>query len=62
MTWRELLDFLKTLEVSNDHRLDLQTKVWDVGYGEYYETDTVELCESDDILDAGHLFLGINYD
>ena len=47
MTYKELLDFLKSLEQNADNRLEDGVTVWDMEAG-----------ESDGIMDVGHLFFG----
>ena len=58
MTYRELLDFLKSLEQNADNRLEDGVTVWDMGAGEYHPTELLAIEESDGIMDVGHLFFG----
>ncbi len=58
MTYKELLDFLKSLEQNADNRLEEGVKVWDMEKGEYYPTELLAIDESDGIMDVGQLFFG----
>ena len=58
MTYKELLDFLKSLESNADNRLYDTVTVWDMEKGEYYPTELLEIDESDGIIDATQLFFG----
>ena len=58
MTYKNLLDFLKSLEQNADNRLEEGVKVWDMEMGEYYPTELLEISESDGIMDVGQLFFG----
>ena len=60
MTYRELLDFLKSLEQNADNRLEDNVTVWDMEQGEYYPAGLLTMEDSDGIMDAGHMFLGFN--
>jgi hypothetical protein len=58
VTYKNLLDFLKSLEQNADNRLEEGVKVWDMEKGEYYPTELLEIDESDGIMDVGQLFFG----
>ena len=58
MTYKNLLDFLKSLEQNADNRLEEGVKVWDMEKGEYYPTELLAIDESDGIMDVGQLFFG----
>ena len=60
MTYKELLDFLKSLEQNADNRLEDNVTVWDMEQGEYYPAGLLTMEDSDGIMDAGHMFLGFN--
>jgi len=60
MIWKELLDYLKSLEENDDNRLGDSVMVWDIELGEYYPADTLEIEDQDDIIEFGHLFISIN--
>ena len=60
MTYKELLDFLKSLEQNADNRLGDNVTAWDMEMGEYYPAGLLTIEESDGIMEAGHLFLGFN--
>jgi len=58
VTYKNLLDFLKSLEQNADNRLEEGVKVWDMEKGEYYPTELLAIDESDGIMDVGQLFFG----
>ena len=60
MTWGELLEVLHENFLHGDKDLDDNVTVYDATDGEFYPADTIEFTESDDILDAGHMFISIN--
>lgn len=60
MTYKELLDFLKSLEQNADNRLEDNVTVWDMEQGEYHPAALLTMEDSDGIMDAGHMFLGFN--
>jgi len=58
MTWRELLQFLHTLETNKDKRLDDTLIIYDSTRGEYYPADIVEFNDcNDEFIDNNQLFL-----
>jgi len=64
MTWRELGVFINN-KIGGDkgfdlHHADDNVTVYDADIGEFYPADMIEFMESDDILDAGHMFISIN--
>ncbi len=64
MTWRELGMFINN-KIGGDKEFDLHhaddnVTVYDADIGEFYPADMIEFMESDDILDAGHMFISIN--
>ena len=58
MTYKELLDFLKSLEQNADNRLEDNVTVWDMEQGEYYPAGLLTMEDSDGIMDAGNMFFG----
>ena len=60
MTWGELLEVLHENFLHGDKDLDDNVTVYNAEEGEFYPADTIEFTESDDILDAGHMFISIN--
>ncbi len=60
MTWQELKAVINEKERSDsDFKHDCVT-VYDAADGEFYPADTIAFEESDDIIDAGHMFISIN--
>ena len=60
MTYKELLDFLKSLEQNADNRLEDNVTVWDMEQGEYYPTEVLQIDDGDGIMEAGQMLLGFN--
>tara|TARA_R110002020_G_scaffold295812_1_gene511414 strand:- start:507 stop:701 length:195 start_codon:yes stop_codon:yes gene_type:complete len=60
MSWRELHNVILTKAYKEPTFMDLGVTVYDAADGEYYLADTLELQESDGILDAGHMFISVN--
>ena len=58
VTYKELLDFLKSLEQNADNRLEDNVTAWDMEQGEYYPTELLTMEDSDGIMEAGTMFLG----
>jgi len=59
MTWNDLYMMIHEKGHADQNFLHENVTVYDSGQGEYYPADTIELCESDDVLDAGHIFISI---
>ena len=59
MIWGELLKLIHEKRENDCHFLSQSVTVWDMDEGEYYPVEMFDTCEADDILDAGHSFLGI---
>tara|TARA_R100001132_G_C3237856_1_gene69822 strand:+ start:53 stop:238 length:186 start_codon:yes stop_codon:yes gene_type:complete len=59
MTYQQLLDLLMKMKKDDDNRLEDNITIWDIDEGEYYPADMLEFYGEDDILDKGHLFIGI---
>ena len=59
MNWGELLEYLYEKSIDDVNFLQEAVTVWDMDEGEYYPVEMFDTCEADDILDAGHSFLGI---
>ena len=60
MTWQELKAVINEKERSDsDFKHDCVT-VYNAADGEFYSADTIAFEESDDIIDAGHMFISIN--
>lgn len=58
MTWRELMDFLNTLAIRSDPRLDDRVIVYNSNDGEYQPADVVEFNdENDPIMSSNQLFI-----
>ena len=62
MIWGELLKLIYEKRENDCHFLSQSVTVWDMEEGEYYPVEMFDTCEADDILDAGHSFLGIKGD
>ena len=60
MTYKELLDFLKSLEQNADNRLEDNVTVWDMEKGEYYPTEVLQIEQGDGIMEAGQILLGFS--
>ncbi len=60
MTWQELRCVINEKERSDSDFKHECVTVYDAELGEYYPADTIEFTESDDVLDAGHMFISIN--
>jgi hypothetical protein len=58
MTWRQLADFLNTLAIRGDKRLDDRVIVYDSTNGEYNPADVVEFNDKNDpIMSPNQLFI-----
>mgnify|MGYP005814153933 CR=1 FL=1 len=62
MNWGELLETLYEKSLDDVNFLQETVTIWDKDEGEYYPGECVEIAESTDILDEGHLFIGIKGD
>ena len=60
MTWQDLLNILHENFLYGDKDLNENITVYDTANGEFYPADTIAFEESDDIIDAGHMFISIN--
>lgn len=60
MTWRELMIMIHEQFLYGSKNLDETVTVYDAAVGEYYPADLIEFEESDDIIDAGTMFVSIN--
>jgi hypothetical protein len=58
VTYKQLLDFLKSLEQNADNRLEDGVTVWDMEKGEYHPAELLTMDESDGIMEAETMFLG----
>ena len=60
ITWQELRAVINEKELDDsDFKHDCVT-VYDAANGEFYPADTIAFEISDDIIDAGHMFISIN--
>ena len=62
MKWGELLEYLYERSIDDVNFLQESVTVWDMDEGEYYPGQCLETAEATDILDEGHLFIGIKGD
>ena len=61
MTWHDLLEIIvKRGKETDGDFLDESVMAYDKDRGEFYPVDTIEFVDSDDVLDAGTIFLTFN--
>ena len=59
MRWRELQDYIYEKTLTSHSFAEESVTVYDRTIGEYYPCDTIEFETSDDVLDAGAVFITI---
>ena len=62
MNWGELIEYAYEKSIDDVNFLQESVTVWDMDEGEYYPGECLETGEATDILDEGHLFIGIKGD
>ena len=62
MNWGELIQYAYEKSIADVNFLHESVTVWDMNEGEYYPGECLETAEATDILDEGHLFIGIKGD
>ena len=60
MTWNDLYMVLHEKGLEDSNFLHDSVTVYDAAEGEFYPADTIAFEISDDIIDAGHMFISIN--
>ena len=59
MAWCELMHVINGKDIKDEQFQYEQVTVYDRSTGEFYPADTIEFEESDDIIDAGTMFIEI---
>ena len=60
MTWQELRCVINEKERADSDFKHECVMVYNAEDGEYYAADVLDFCESDGIIDEGHMFISIN--
>ena len=60
MTWNDLYMVIHEKGLADQNFMHDNVTVYDAEEGEFYPADTIAFEESDDIIDAGHMFISIN--
>jgi hypothetical protein len=60
MTWQELRGVINLKAATDSDFKHECVVVYNAADGEFYPADTIAFEESDDIIDAGHMFISIN--